>query len=125
MGKVTSKSEKLKADHFLKCSDSTCGAVMFWNPGVKKYELPYGDRPVDPQAFTDHPCPVCGALLEKYKYTKEGKEKTMLRCSILNNRKDRCKEVAFFEGKDGFWSPKFGTIEIKASTPAKARARKH
>ena len=124
MGKVASKSEKLKADHFLKCSDGSCGAVMFWNPGVKKYELPYSDRPVDPQAFTDHPCPVCGALLEKHPYTKEGTEKTMLRCSILEHRKDRCKEVAFFEGNDGFWSPKFGTIAVQASKPAKSRAKK-
>ena len=124
MGKVASKSEKLKADHFLKCSDGSCGAVMFWNPGIKKYELPYSDRPVDPQAFTDHPCSVCGALLEKYQYTKEGTEKTMLRCSILEHRKDRCKEVAFFEGNDGFWSPKFGTIAVQASKPAKSRAKK-
>jgi DNA topoisomerase I len=121
MGKVASKSEKLKANHFLKCSDSTCGAVMFWNPGVKKYELPYSDRPVDPNAFTDHPCPVCGALLEKYQYTKDGKQKTMLRCSILEQRKNRCKDVAFFEGNDGFWSPKFGTIAIKESKPTKPR----
>jgi DNA topoisomerase I len=114
MAKIASKSTKLKAKHFLKCSSSDCGAVMFWNPSVKKYELPYADRPVDPAAFTDHPCPSCGALLEKYRYTKEGKEKTMLRCSILDNRKTKCQEVAYFEGKEGFWSPKFGDLIVKS-----------
>ncbi|MBE9028957.1 type I DNA topoisomerase [filamentous cyanobacterium LEGE 11480] len=115
MGKVPSKSKKLKADHFLKCSSEACGAVMFWNPQGKKYELPYAERPVDPEAFTNHPCPVCGALLEKYRYTKEGKQKEMLRCSIFEHRKGKCKEVAYFQGREGFWSPKFGNLEV-AST---------
>ncbi len=110
MGKVPSKSPKLKADHFLKCGNAECGAVMFWNPQGKKYELPYGDRPVDPDAFTNHPCPVCGALLEKYRYTKDGKQKEMLRCSIFENRKGKCKDVAYFQGREGFWSPKFGEL---------------
>jgi DNA topoisomerase I len=112
MGKVASKSTKLKSKHFLKCSRSECGSVMFWNPTAKKYELPYADRPVDPAKFTDYPCPSCGALLEKYHYTKEGKDKVMLRCSIVANRQDKCKEVAYFEGRDGFWSPKFGNLVV-------------
>ncbi len=119
MGKVPSKSEKLKADHFLKCSSGECGAVMFWQPQTKKYELPYGDRPVDPQSFTNHPCPVCGALLEKYRYTKEGKEKEMLRCSIGAHRQGKCKEVAYFQGREGFWSPKFGDLGIGKSAVSK------
>lgn len=109
--KVPSKSTKLKADHFLKCATESCGAVMFWNPQAKKYEQPYSDRPVDPQSFTDHPCPVCGALLEKYNYTKEGQQKTMLRCSILDHRREKCREVAYFQGREGFWSPKFGDLK--------------
>jgi DNA topoisomerase I len=121
MGKVPSKSEKLKANHFLKCPDLACAAVMFWNPKAKKYEPPYSDRPVDPNSLTDHPCPVCGALLERYTYTKEGKSKIMLRCSILDNRKTKCREVAFFEGREGFWSPKFGTIELGSVTKAAAK----
>ena len=87
---------------------------MFWNPQGKQYEVPYAQRIPDPEAFTDVPCPVCGALLERYRYTKEGKEKVMLRCSLLENRRGKCKEVAYFEGHDGFWSPKFGTLKIES-----------
>jgi DNA topoisomerase-1 len=104
------KIKKLKANHFLKCGGAGCGTVMFWNPQGKRYEIPYAQRTPDPEAFTDVPCPVCGALLERYRYTKEGKEKVMLRCSLLENRRGKCKEVAFFAGHDGFWSPKFGTL---------------
>lgn len=110
MSKIPSKSKKLKADHFLKCGAAGCGTVMFWNPKGKRYELPYAQRTPDPDSFTDFPCPVCGALLERYHYTKEGKEKVMLRCSLLENRRGKCKDVAFFEGRDVFWSPKFGTL---------------
>lgn len=121
MSKIASKSTKLKANHFLKCGAAGCGAVMFWNPQGKRYELPYAQRPVDPAAFTDVPCPVCGALLEHYRYAKEGKEKTLLRCSLVENRRGKCKEVAFFEGREGFWSPKFGTL--KRETVGKPRSR--
>ncbi|MBW4523097.1 MAG: type I DNA topoisomerase [Scytolyngbya sp. HA4215-MV1] len=114
MSKVPCQSKKLKADHFLKCGAAECGAVMFWNPQRKQYELPYAQRTPNPQAFTDVPCPVCGALLERYGYTKEGKEKKMLRCSLLENRRGKCKEVAFFEGREGFWSPKFGTLKLES-----------
>ncbi|MBD2036046.1 type I DNA topoisomerase [Leptolyngbya sp. FACHB-321] len=112
MSKIPSKSKKLKANHFLKCGGAGCGTVMFWNPEGKRYEMPYAQRIPDPEAFTDVPCPVCGALLERYCYTKEGKEKMMLRCSLLENRRGKCKEVAFFKGHDGFWSPKFGTLKL-------------
>lgn len=111
--KVPSKSKKLKADHFLSCSERQggCGCVMFWNPKASIYELPYTQRPPDPDALTDHLCPVCSAFLEKYTYTKEGKSKDMLRCAIAENRKGKCKDVAFFEGRNGFWSPKFGELK--------------
>ncbi|MFK8186578.1 MAG: type I DNA topoisomerase [Phormidesmis sp.] len=111
MDKIPSRSKKLKANHFLKCSDPMCAAVMFWNPSKKGYELPYGQRQADPNAFTNHPCPSCGALLIRHQYKKEGKEKTMLRCSILENRKGKCKEVAYFQGHSGFWSPKYGNLK--------------
>lgn len=111
MSKIPSKSTKLKADHFLKCGAAGCETVMFWNPQGKRYELPYAQRSPDPAAFTEVPCPVCSALLERYTYIKEGKEKVMLRCSLLENRRGKCKEVAFFEGREGFWSPKFGTLK--------------
>jgi DNA topoisomerase-1 len=108
--KVPSQSKKLKADHFLRCATAGCDGVMFWNPQGKRYELPYAQRTPDPAAFTEIPCPQCGALLEKYRYQKEGQEKVMLRCSILDHRRGKCKEVAFFQTQQGFWSPKFGEL---------------
>ena len=63
----------------------------------------------------DLPCPICGALLERYTYTKDGKSKVMLRCSLLEHRRGKCKEVAFFEGYDGFWSPKFGALKVEGA----------
>jgi len=109
--KVPSKSKKLKANHFLKCGDPLCDTVMFWNPNKKGYELPYAQRAADPQAFTEYPCPSCGALLIRHGYQKEGKDKVMLRCSLLENRRGKCKEVAFFESREGgFWSPKYGNL---------------
>jgi DNA topoisomerase I len=111
--KVLSKSKKLKADHFLSCNERQggCGSVMFWNPNSKVYELPYAQRIPDAESLTDYLCPICSAFLEKYTYTKEGKDKVMLRCAIAENRKGKCKDVAFFEARTGFWSPKFGELE--------------
>jgi DNA topoisomerase-1 len=110
MSKIASKSKKLKADHFLKCEATGCDTVMFWNPKRKRYELPYTQQTPDPDAFTEFPCPVCGALLERHRYAREGKEKVMLRCSLPENRRGKCQDVAFFESRDGFWSPKFGRL---------------
>ena len=112
MHKIPSRSKKLKAKHFLKCEAPGCGTVMFWNPKKKGYELPYAQRTPDPDAFTDYPCPSCGALLERHPYEKDGISKVMLRCSLLENRRGKCKEVAFFQSRDGFWSPKFGVLQI-------------
>lgn len=113
MTKIPSRSKKLKAKHFLKCSAAACGAVMFWNASSKRYELPYAQRSKtpDPTQFTDHPCPVCGAWLERYAYSKDGQDKVMLRCSLLENRRGKCQEVAFFQSRGEFWSPKFGTLK--------------
>jgi len=114
LSKIPSKSKKLKANHFLKCEAPACDTVMFWNPAKKGYELPYAQRAVDPKAFTNHPCPSCGALLIRHRYQKEGQDKVMLRCSILENRKGKCKDVAFFQSRDGgFWSPKFGNLNVE------------
>jgi DNA topoisomerase-1 len=113
MTKVPSRSKKMKAKHFLKCSGASCGTVMFWNAKAKRYELPHAQRQaLNPEMFVDHPCPVCGAMLERYAYTKEGQDKVMLRCSILENRRGKCKEVAYFQSRGEFWSPKFGTLKL-------------
>jgi DNA topoisomerase-1 len=115
MTKVPSRSKKMKAKHFLKCSGAACGTVMFWNARAKRYELPQAQRQaLNSELFTDHPCPVCGALLERYAYTKDGQDKVMLRCSLLENRRGKCKEVAFFQSRGEFWSPKFGTLKLPA-----------
>ena len=125
LNKIPSRSKKLKAKHFLKCGDSLCDTVMFWNPSKKDYELPYAQRASDPKAFTDHPCPSCGALLIRHSYKKEGKDKVMLRCSLLENRKGKCKEVAFFQGYEGgFWSPKYGNLTDKEKKSARKTAKK-
>ena len=114
MIKVPSRSQKMKAKHFLKCSAAGCSTVMFWNAKAKRYELPHAQRQaLNPDLFTDHPCPVCGAMLERYAYSKDGQDKVMLRCSILENRRGRCKEVAYFQSRGAFWSPKFGTLQEK------------
>ncbi|OLP20056.1 DNA topoisomerase I [Leptolyngbya sp. 'hensonii'] len=116
--KVPSKSTKIRGNHFLACDrkQGGCGAALFWNPKLKQYELPYSQRTPDPEALTDFPCPGCRALLERYAYTKEGKTKVMLRCAIPEHRQGKCKDVAFFEGRDGFWSPKFGILKTPALT---------
>lgn len=130
LAKIPSRSKKLKANHFLKCNDPSCDTVMFWNPQKKGYELPYSQQnssknglknaqktngSIDPNVFTNYPCPSCGALLVRHAYQKEGIDKIMLRCSLLENRRGKCKEVAFFQGREGFWSPKFGNLnEVKS-----------
>ena len=120
MIKVPSRSKKLKADHFLKCTTPNCPTVLFWNPNRKQYELPYAQRSVDPQALTEIPCPVCGAYLERYGYHKDGQDKIMLRCSIPDHRKGKCRDVAFFQVKDGFWSPTYGNLsQIQSKQPSK------
>ena len=122
MNKVPSRSKKMKAKHFLKCSGASCRTVMFWNAKVKRYELPYAQRQaLNPQMFVDKPCPVCGAMLERYIYTKADQEKVMLRCSILENRRGKCQKVAFFQSRGEFWSPKFGTLQLSESKLATSK----
>jgi DNA topoisomerase-1 len=115
MTKVFSKSQKLKADHFLSCDqrNSGCGCVMFLNVKSGHYELPYSARSAVPktESLTEYPCPMCKAALEHYEYTKNGQNKVMLRCSNPKTRLSKCKEVAFFESKTGnWWSPKLGEM---------------
>ncbi|HBB31274.1 MAG TPA: type I DNA topoisomerase [Cyanobacteria bacterium UBA8803] len=119
MVRVFSKSQKLKADHFLSCDNRQggCGAVMFWNPTLANYELPKSSRPAppaNPSKLTEHPCPSCGQPLELYEYTRDGQIKKMLRCSNPTSRQDQCKDVAYFWTKNEvFWSPKLGELKSK------------
>ncbi|KAM3102002.1 type I DNA topoisomerase [Phormidesmis sp. 146-12] len=84
-------------------------------PATSKANSSYKPRSPDSIAdsLTDAPCPVCGALLERYIYTKDDQEKTMLRCTIAENRRGKCKEVAFFDSRGRFWSPKFGELNVE------------
>jgi DNA topoisomerase I len=43
----------------------------------------------------------------------------MLRCSIFEHRQGKCKEAAYFQGRDGFWSPKFGDLVVAPAIAAK------
>ncbi|RMH78118.1 MAG: hypothetical protein D6680_03080 [Cyanobacteria bacterium J007] len=49
MTKVFWRSPKLKAEHFLSCSDREggCGTVMFLNLATLQYELPYSQQKPD------------------------------------------------------------------------------
>ena len=49
MHKILCRSKKLKADHFLKCSNQDCGTAMFWSDKNQGYELPYSERKDSPQ----------------------------------------------------------------------------
>jgi DNA topoisomerase I len=58
MSKVFSKSQKLKADHFLSCDERQggCGTVMFLNVKSKTYELPYSaQKSPTPSSTTSKP----------------------------------------------------------------------
>jgi hypothetical protein len=49
----------------------------------------------------------------------------MLRCSIFEHRQGKCKEVAYFQGREGFWSPKFGDLANDQPTVAQTSANWH
>ncbi len=44
MQKIPCRSQKLKADHFLKCSNSSCDTAMFWSDKKQGYELPFSKQ---------------------------------------------------------------------------------
>ncbi len=62
---------------------------------------------------TKFPCPVCKTPLETYTYIKDGQEKTMLRCSDAEARRNPDhKEAVYFKTQNGWWSPKFGEFKV-------------
>lgn len=117
MQKISCRSKKLQADHFLKCSNKDCDTAMFWSNKKQGYELPYskqlesnqnGERAIAssrtpllrlPSTYTSakptscetnitqHPCPICSKPLELYEYVKDSEQKKMLRCSDANARR--------------------------------------
>jgi DNA topoisomerase I len=117
-------SNKLKKKFFLKCISGCEDIVFFWSEYTKTWETPRSktDKGANsqkpPAKATAYPCPVCKKPLEEYSYTKEGQNKIMLRCSDPQSRNDsKHKDVAYFSTQKGWWSPKFGELNLK--TPKK------
>lgn len=50
MHKISCRSQKLQADHFLKCPAPECGTAMFWSDKHQTYELPYSERQESPHS---------------------------------------------------------------------------
>ncbi|WP_414530057.1 type I DNA topoisomerase [Nodularia chucula] len=106
-------STKVKKKYFLKCTSGCENVVLFWSDRSKTWETPHSkeSEPKPPAKITSHPCPVCHSPLEEYSYTKDGQQKTMLRCSGPKSRQDKKhKDVAYFNTAKGWWSPKFGEL---------------
>ncbi len=109
-------SSKVKKKYFLKCTSGCENSVLFWSDRSKSWEPPHSkeSQPKSPAKITSHPCPVCQKPLEEYNYTKDGQSKTMLRCSDPQSRQDKKhKDVAYFGTQKGWWSPKFGELDIE------------
>lgn len=69
------------------------------------------NKPKAPCKLTEDSCPVCKSPLEEYQYTKDGQQKTMLRCSNPKAKNDpKHKEAVYFHTTKGWWSPKFGEL---------------
>ncbi|MEM9928040.1 MAG: type I DNA topoisomerase [Cyanobacteria bacterium P01_D01_bin.50] len=114
------KSNKVKKKYFLKCVSGCENVVLFWSDYSKSWRSPRssGDKTREkqkpPAKLTKYPCPVCKKPLEEYAYVKDGQNKTMLRCSDPNSRKDKKhKEAVYFNTAKGWWSPKFGNLNAE------------
>ena len=112
------KSSKVKKKYFLKCVSGCENVVLFWSDYNKSWQPPRSkDNKTStakkpPAKITKYPCPVCKKPMEEYGYTKDGQQKTMLRCSDSNSRKQKNhKEAVYFNTAKGWWSPKFGNLK--------------
>lgn len=104
---------KVKKKYFLKCTSGCDNVVLFWSDRSKTWQAPQSkdSQSKPPATITSYPCPVCQKPLEEYSYTKDGQQKTMLRCSNSQSRKDKKhQDVAYFNTAKGWWSPKFGNL---------------
>ena len=107
-------STKVKKKYFLKCVNGCENVVLFWNDFQKTWQPPRSkddktENQKPPTVLTNHRCPVCKKELEEYSYVRDGQTKKMLRCSDPKSRQDKKhKDVAYFQTKSGWWSPKFG-----------------
>lgn len=112
-------SSKVKKKYFLKCVSGCENIVLFWSDFNKTWEAPKTktsateNTPKPSAKITSYPCPVCKKPLEEYSYIKDGQNKTMLRCSGQDSWKDKKhKDVAYFHTAKGWWSPKFGNLNL-------------
>ncbi|MBD2491193.1 type I DNA topoisomerase [Aulosira sp. FACHB-615] len=109
-------SNKVKKKYFLKCTSGCANIVLFWSDFSKSWQPPRTQetKPENhsqtPAKLSSYPCPVCKKPLEEYSYTKDGQNKTMLRCSAASRQDKKHKDVAFFITAKGWWSPKFGEL---------------
>jgi DNA topoisomerase-1 len=113
-------SSKVKKKYFLKCVSGCENIVLFWSDFHKSWEAPKTktsetEKTPKPAAkITSYLCPVCKKPLEEYSYIKDGQNKTMLRCSGKDSWKDnKHKDAAYFNTAKGWWSPKFGNLQIE------------
>lgn len=104
MDKIPSKSKKLSRPYFLKCSQ--CEVVMFYDKQQKAWLEPNAKSI---PTITEYLCPVCGSFLAMKTYSKDGQTKQMLVCST---QKGRHEDVAFFQSKSKWWSPKLGELKV-------------
>jgi DNA topoisomerase I len=129
-------SSKVKKKYFLKCVSGCENVVLFWSDYSKSWEVPRSQSVKEKDAsseqskpnlttVTTFTCPVCKKPLEEYCYTKDGQDKKLLRCSDPKSRTDsKHKDVAFFHTAKGWWSPKFGNLEVISGTSLKKRSSK-
>ncbi len=108
-------SRKLKKKYFLKCVEACPDLVLFWSEKSRQWEAPRPKNAALPQPeLTEHACPICKKPLEAYAYEKEGQIKRLLRCSDAKARAEKKhQEAVYFQTAQGWWSPKFGTLEPK------------
>lgn len=118
LAKIT--SSKVKKKYFLKCVSGCENIVLFWSDFHKRWEAPKaktseGEKMNKQETkITSYPCPVCKKPLTEYNYIKDGQNKTMLRCSGQDSWKDKKhKDAAYFHTAKGWWSPKFGNLQIE------------
>jgi DNA topoisomerase I len=111
--------------------------VLFWSDYSKSWEAPRSQSGKEKNTSSENPkthpttvtkftCPVCKKPLEEYYYTKDGQDKKLLRCSDPKSRTDvKHKDVAFFHTAKGWWSPKFGELEVISEKGLKKKSGKN
>lgn len=112
-------SSKVKKKYFLKCVSGCADVVLFWSDRSRKWERPRHqtqESAPPPTQLTESPCPICQKPLEIYTYEKAGQAKQLLRCSDTKARgNSQHKEAVYFQTAQGWWSPKFGELQLSST----------